>query len=200
MISLVSFIKKGGNMRKYFFLFFLALLLMSVQILSQPAIQWQRAYGGNSFDNAYSIQPTSEGGYIIAGSTSSSNGDVSGHHRYFGGFYETNIGIIIPPPSYDYWVVKLYGNGNIQWQKCLGGSSDDYARCVKPTVDGGYIVAGYSFSSNGDVSGNHGGSDYWVVKFDNGGNIQWQKCLGGSSNDYAYYIYITCDGGCFVGG
>ena len=146
-------------------------------------IQWQKCLGGSEFDIAYAIQQTSDGGYIVAGMTESNDGDVSGNHGYD-----------------DYWVVKLDDTGNIQWQKSLGGSSIEKAQSIQQTIDGGYITAGYSYSNNGDASGNHGASDYWVVKLDDTGNIQWQKPLGGSEGEWAYSIQQTTDGGYIVAG
>ena len=73
----------------------------------------------------------------------------------------------------------------IQWQKSLGGTGWDLANSIQQTSDGGYIVAGFSSSNNGDVTGNHGGGDYWVVKLDSSGNLQWQKSLGGTGFDAA---------------
>jgi hypothetical protein len=102
--------------------------------------------------------------------------------------------------TYDAWVVKVDGSGNLIWQKCLGGSFADYAEDIQRTTDGGYIIAGYTNSNNGDVSGNHGSYDAWVVKVDDSGNLIWQKCLGGSGNDYAYFIRQTADGGYIVAG
>ena len=102
---------------------------------------------GGDDDVAYSVAVTPDGGYIVAGYTESNSGDVSGNHG-----------------SIDFWVVKLDGEGNIVWQKCLGGSGDDYADSVAVMPDGGYIVAGYTESNNGDVSGNHGEDDFWIVK------------------------------------
>lgn len=96
----------------------------------------------------------------------SANGDVIGNHGQF-----------------DYWILKLNASGSIQWQKSLGGSLGDGANSIQQTQDGGYILAGYSSSSDGDVTGNHGSTDYWVVKLNSLGNIQWQKSLGGSSVD-----------------
>jgi len=150
-------------------------------------IQWQKCLGGSYDDRAYSIQQTSDDGFIVAGTTYSNDGDVSGKHG------SSN-------DDKDYWIVKLDKTGNIEWQKCLGGSDEDIAQSIQQTSDGGYIVAGYTFSNNGDVSGNHSNSDYWIVKLDETGNIQWQKCLGGSSNDYAYSIHQTSDGGYIVAG
>jgi hypothetical protein len=76
----------------------------------------------------------------------------------------------------------------IEWQKCLGGTSDEIANSIQQTADGGYVVAGHAQSNNGNVTGNHGGRDYWMVKLDGTGNIQWQKCLGGTIDDRAYSI------------
>src|SRR5437660_1097457 len=85
----------------------------------------------------------------------------------------------------------------IQWQKCLGGTGGDYAYSIKQIIGGGYIVAGGTVSTDGDVTGNHaiGTSDYWIVKLDTGGAILWKKCFGGTGDDYAYSIEQTADTG-----
>jgi len=154
-----------------------------VKLDSSGNIVWQKCLGGRGDDWAYSIQQTSDGGFIVAGYTLSNDGDVSGNH---GGD--------------DFWVVKLDSSGNIVWQKCLGGSDDDGAKSIQQTSDGGFIVAGYTWSNDGDVSGNHGWCDYWVVKLNSAGRIVWQKCLGGSRGDVAYSIQQTSDGGFIVAG
>lgn len=137
-----------------------------IKIDATGILQWEKALGGSSNDEAYSIQQTTDGGYIIAGLTKSNNGDVSGNH---GGA--------------DYWVVKLSSDGSIEWQKSLGGSDDDVAYSVQQTADGGYIVAGSSRSNDGDVSGNHGQYDIWIVKLNTVGDLEWQKALGGSGDE-----------------
>ena len=154
-----------------------------VKLNSSGDIIWQKCFGGTDDDVAFSIQQTSDGGFIVAGYTSSNDGDVSGNHG--GG---------------DYWVVKLDSSGTIQWQKCLGGTDNDEAKSIQQTSDGGYIVAGETWSNDGDVSGNHGNSDYWVVKLNSSGDIEWQKCLGGTVKDIAKTIQQTSDGGFIVAG
>ena len=154
-----------------------------VKLASTGAIQWQKCLGGTQGDKARCIRQTTDGGYIIAGSTSSNNIDVSGNHG--------NI---------DFWIVKLYAGGTIQWQKCLGGSNDDVAFAIQQTSDGGYVVAGFSNSNDGDVTNNHGNLDYWVVKLDSSGSIQWQKSLGGSAADFLFFVMQTLDGGYILGG
>ncbi|MDR2522627.1 MAG: hypothetical protein LBC93_02845, partial [Synergistaceae bacterium] len=88
----------------------------------------------------------------------------------------------------------------VEWQKCLGGSDWDEVNSIQQTSDGGYIVAGYTYSNDGDVAGNHGLGDAWVVKLNTSGDILWQKCLGGSCRDEANSIQQTSDGGYIVAG
>lgn len=154
-----------------------------VKLDSIGTLQWQKGYGGSADDYPYSIQQTVDGGYIIAGNVLSTDGDVSGNHG-----------------NSDYWVLKLNSTGDTLWTKTLGGSAAEIARSIQQTTDGGYIVAGYSYSSDGDVSGNHGSTDGWIVKLDTAGNIQWQKCLGGSWGEAIESIQQTADGGYIAAG
>src|SRR6266542_835053 len=154
-----------------------------VKLNSRGIIQWQKCLGGSNEDYAYSVQQTADGGYIVAGYSSSNDGDVTNNHG-----------------SVDYWVVKLDSLGTIQWQKCLGGSRDEEGYSIQQTADGGYIVAGSTGSKDGDVTNNHGKTDYWIVKLDSTGIIQWQKCLGGTHDDEALSIQQTADGGYIVAG
>ena len=150
---------------------------------SQPNIQWQKSFGGSMLETAACIQQTTDGGFILAGNSNSNDGDVSGNHG-----------------TYDYWVVKLSTVGAIEWQKSLGGSSGEMAFSIQQANDGGYIVAGYSISNDGDVSNAVGFVDSWVVKLTSIGAIEWQKSLGGSAVETANSIQQTNDGGYIVGG
>ena len=150
-----------------------------VKVDTNGIIQWQKTYGGTENDVAYSIKQTVDGGYIVVGSTSSNNIDVTGFH---GG-------------STDCWVLKLDATGNLVWQKTLGGTGNDEAYSVIQANDGNYVVAGYTISIDGDVTGNNGNADYWVVKLDINGIIIWQHAYGGSNDDRAYSIIQTSDGG-----
>src|SRR5579883_732980 len=171
-----------------------------------PSIQWQKVYGGSGDDEATSIQQTKDGGYIVGGFSNSNDGDVTGNHGL-----------------YDYWITKIDSTGNIQWKKSLGGSFNDgthvgqngydvaigglYDVFIRQTKDGGYIVSGISESSDQQVTGHHlytepnyTTTDYWVVKLDATGNIQWEKSLGGSYYDGATGAQQTSDGGYIVVG
>jgi hypothetical protein len=140
--------------------------------------QWAGVLGGTHLDGLNSVKQTADGGYVCAGYTRSNDGEVSGNHG-----------------GYDAWLVKLGTNGAIQWQKCFGGTADDGFSSVEQTGDGGYVAAGWTESQNGDVSGNHGFRDAWVVKTDASGNSQWRKCFGGSDYDEARQVQETADGG-----
>ena len=152
-------------------------------IAQKPTIEWQKSFGGSSGEQAECIKQTSDGGYIVAGYTLSTNGDVIGSH---GGF--------------DYWIIKLSSIGILEWKKTFGGTNSEYARSINQTSDGGYIVAGISNSNDGDVSGGHGDNDYWILKLSSIGDIEWQKTLGGLYNDVANIAIQTSDGGYLVGG
>ena len=158
-------------------------LLAATLVSAQPTIEWQKAFGGSSTDQAYSIQQTVDGGYIVGGRTNSNNGDIFGNH---GGIY--------------FWILKLDGLGSIQWKKILGGSDNETPFAIHQTSDGGYVVAGNTLSNDGNVSGNHGDYDAWVVKIDSSGTILWQKTLGGSGWEEAWDVQQTTDGGYIVAG
>jgi len=154
-----------------------------VKLDATGAIEWQRCYGGSSCDEARSIRATSDGGYIFVGLTDSNDCDVSGYHG-----------------SDDAWLVKINSTGMIEWQRCYGGTSIDSAEDIMQTQDGGYIIAGYTYSGDGDVEGNHGLRDVWVVKTDGEGNIEWQRCFGGTQEEAVFCLDQTSDGGFVLAG
>ncbi len=193
------------------------------EALAQPVQYWAQTYGGDGVDSASSARQTSDGGYIVAGSTSSFGagsddsgvskltpaGDVEWQKTYGGegDDYAYSIeqtsdgGYIIAGETdsfgaggNDLWVLKLNSIGDIQWQKAYGGGLNDCAYSVQQTSDGGYILAGKTSSSGA------GGDDFWVIKLDPSGNIYWQKTYGGGLNDCAYSIQETTDGGYIVAG
>ena len=161
-------------------IFFILTLNLFAQL---PCIQWQKSLGGTGTDNLAAIRQTTDGGYIFASTTNSNDGNVSGNHGLT-----------------DIWVVKLNSTGTIIWQRCLGGSNTELAHDIRQTTDGGYVVAGRTQSNDGDVTGNHGSMDGWIVKLDANGNISWQKTLGNGTYDASNAIQQTTDGGYIVAG
>jgi len=147
---------------------------------SSGNVTWQKTYGESDFDDAPSIQQTTDGGYIVAGGT--------------GSFDNNNI----LDSEWDILVLKLDSNGNITWQKTYGGSSGEYASSIQQTTDGGYIVAGRTEKPFGPYDIYH---DILVLKLDSSGNITWQKTYGRSDFDNdASSIQQTTDGGYIVAG
>ena len=169
-------------------LFSFSFLLITQHSFSQaPTIEWQNTIGGSNYDWLYSLQQTTDGGYILGGySFSGISGDKT----------EAGLG------SYDYWVVKINSIGSIEWQNTIGGSGDDELHSLQQTTDGGYILGGKSSSGiSGDkTEASLGSTDYWVVKLNNSGGIEWQNTIGGSGEDYMYSIQQTTEGGYILGG
>lgn len=154
-----------------------------VKLKPSGEIEWKKDLGGTSYDGSWAVQQTNDSGYIIGSSSSSTDGDVTGNHG-----------------AADYWITKLDKQGNVEWQRSYGGSSDDNLTSIVQTTDGGYMAAGFTYSDDGDISGNHGVYDYWLVRLDGMGNILWQKCLGGAWEDYCSSVIQTKDGGFAVAG
>ena len=145
-----------------------------------PTLKSVRCLGGSGDEGEFSnfMTQTNDGGFITCSYSTSNDGDVSGNH---GGT--------------DVWITKINASGVIQWKKTYGGSGDDFANRAIQTNDGGYIFIGYTTSNDGDVSSNHGEGDLWIVKLTSNGNISWQKCYGGTGDEYAYYGIIQTDDG-----
>jgi hypothetical protein len=164
----------------------LVLTILTSHQSSAQEIEWQNTIGGSGDDQLYSIQQTTDGGYILGGYSSS---DISGDKT------ENTM-------SGDYWIVKTDAVGNIIWQETIGGDVIDHLISIEQTSDGGYILGGYSASNvSGDKTENClGGWDFWIIKTDSVGSIQWQNTIGGSLADYLYTIEQTSDGGFILGG
>ncbi len=151
-------------------------------------IIWQNTIGGDFGEYGTVVRETFDGGYLVGGYSDS---NISGDKT------ENRIGT-----GPDYWIVKLDSLGNVMWDNTIGGSASDELRSLEETTDGGYIIAGSSYSNiSGDKTENcFGIDDYWVLKLDPIGNIEWQNTLGGSGTDYLTSIKQTSDGAYILGG
>ncbi|MCH7769538.1 MAG: T9SS type A sorting domain-containing protein [Bacteroidetes bacterium] len=184
---------------------------------------WSRVYGGSSADGAYSLQQTTDGGFIIGAHVNSfgagqhdvylikinNNGDTLWtktfggvgedrfreiHQTADGGFILVSETLSFGAGNSDVYLIKTDSIGNLLWTKTYGGGSSDYGYSVRQTSDGGYIIAGYTRSFGA------AGTDVYIIKTDSSGNLDWAKTYGGSSNDYGYSIRQTTDGGYIVAG
>jgi hypothetical protein len=160
----------------------------AVKISSDGELEWDYTIGTDWIDKGQAILATADGGYLIA-STSSIHDDAIGN-------------ITCTPHSYGFFecvLFKLDSNLNVEWQRCYGGTDNDGVLGLLEVADG-YVFTGSVDSNDGDISGNHGDGDIWVVKIDFLGNIIWQKCLGGSRSEYANILYQTSNNEFIVAG
>jgi hypothetical protein len=147
-------------------------------------IEWAKTFGGSREDDANSIIETPDGGYAVLGYTLSNDGDITD---------KTST-------DADFWVFKIDPEGTMQWSKTFGGSADDRGTKIINTTDGGFAIIGYTRSNDGDVSHNNGFYDFWLLKLDTTGSMQWEKTYGFSGNDQGQAIIQTTDGGFFLTG
>ena len=184
-----------------------------LKLNSVGTTEWQKTFGGSYYDGGKSIQQTADSGFIIAGYYGyydyfyvlklNSSGAFEWEKKIEIRSYNTAYSIIQAPDGeyvftgsmgsdyntgYDIYVAKLSNSGAIKWQRKFGGNNDDYAYCVQATTDGGYVIAGSTYSLG------NGGSDVYILKLDSGGDLFWQKMFGGNSDDYARFVQRTTDG------
>lgn len=159
-----------------------------VKLDENGEVEWENTIGGNDLDQLTSIALTTDGGYILGGSSTS---NISGDKT------EDSQG------NLDFWVVKINSLGIVEWDNTIGGSNHDRLYSIVQTTDGGFIVGGYSDSNisgdkNENTVGTEGFEDYWVVKLNSNGNIQWQNTIGGNDEDELEMVIQTADGGYIV--
>jgi hypothetical protein len=185
-------------------------------------MQWNKTFGGSDGEFAYSAVQTSDGGYAISGEAAvgfdqrnfwliktDANGTLQWDAKY-GGDHDarrakmvqtTDGGYVlggfisgIGAGGSDFWLVKTDASGNMLWNKTFGGTNTDYALSVVQTVDGGYALAGETLSFGA------GSWDYWLVKTDENGSIEWNQTYGGTNEEHAYCAIQTGDGGYAMAG
>jgi hypothetical protein len=154
-----------------------------IKLSSSGVKEWSNYYGGTFTDTAYSAIQTNDNGYIIVGSSDSTDVDIS-----------NNKG------NYDFWIIKISELGTLIWEKSFGGDQVDEARSISQMADGNYLVIGDTRSSNIDVSQNNGAADVWIIKISPEGSLIWEKTLGGSSFDVGRSISKTQDDGFLIAG
>jgi len=213
-------ISGSTNLRDWYFDIFI------MKLDSNGRIEWQRLYGTEEEDKPYGgVHETVDGGYIVVGFTMASvygthvvwvlkltsNGDIEWQRTYgaedvmdfpYASDLTSDGGYIISGQTYmnrydysDVWVLKLDSSGNIEWQHIYGGDdADESGDVIHQTTDGGYVLAGNTRSFGA------GNVDYWVLKLDSSGDIEWQRTYGGEHLELAHSILPTRDGGYIVGG
>jgi len=157
-----------------------------IKLDSLGGMVWKKCLGGSVAEGASAIRQTFDGGFIISGYATSNDFDVAG-----GGFNG---------PLEDYWIVKTDSQCNIQWQKCFGGTSLDWAKGILQTRDSNFVIAGWAESTDGGIDTSYGGADAWIIKYNNTGNLLWKKMYGGSASDYIFSITESNTGSLYLAG
>ncbi|MCK5261419.1 MAG: hypothetical protein KAJ44_04505, partial [Thermoplasmatales archaeon] len=146
--------------------------LIKVALENQPPeCEWMETYGGSDRDYGYSVQQTLDGGYVITGST----------YSYGNGLR-------------DVWLIKTDSNGNEEWNRTFGGANNDIGHYVQQTIDGGYIITGYT-ESYGPLHAN-----VWLIKIDSNGSEEWNRTFGSYRVEIGYSVQQTSDGGFIITG
>lgn len=198
--------------------------LWLVKTDAQGNKEWDQRFGGSNYEKAYCLVQTSDGGYAIAGETNDiykvdgnfllvktdANGNFEWNQTFGGDLRESAHSLVETSDGgfamvgytwsfsteggRDFWLVKTDSFGNHQWNKTYGGPAEDIANEIIETPDGGFAIAGVTGSFGG------GGCDFWLVKTDKYGNMQWNKTYGRSGYDTANSLTLTSDGGYAIAG
>jgi uncharacterized delta-60 repeat protein len=193
-----------------------------IKLNSSGNLSWAKTIGGTGINSGYSIQQTSDGGYVITGRTYGfgAGGDVfviklnsSGNLSWAktiggtsddegssiqqtsdGGYVITGYTSSFGAGDWDVFVIKLDSSGNLSWARAIGGTNYDSGSSIQQTSDGGYVITGYTSSFGA------GDWDVFVIKLDSSGNLSWAKTIGGTNYDVGYSIHQTSDGGYIITG
>ena len=151
-----------------------------VRTRTNGTILSQKCIGGTGWEDGFDFIEMPDKGFMICGISSSDTIDSlpTGNHG-----------------SFDAWVVRTDSIGNIIWNKMYGGSGEDWFTSIVKTFDGNFVLSGFTTSADGDITINHGQSDYFMMKIDTSGNVIWNKTYGGSDQEYCYKVIQTKDSG-----
>jgi len=195
-----------------------------VKTFADGTMAWNKTYGGTGDERGYSVVETSDGGYAIAGYTNSfgsnyqvylvktfADGTMAWNKTYGGTNYDYGLSVVRTSDggyaiaaqtnsfglSWQVYLVKTFADGTMAWNKTYGGTNSDLAQSVVQTSDGGYAIAGYT---NSYGIGTPTYNNFYLVKTNSAGSMQWNKTYGGTSNDIGAYVIQTDDGGYAMAG
>ncbi len=141
------------------------------------SIVWERTYGDEESDAGADMVKAADGGFVMAGNSRTGE-DGTRNNR-----------------ANDYRIIKVDTSGIVVWDHSFGGSMDEVAADILRADGEGYLVSGYTYSNDGDVEGNHGTRDMWIIKLDNKGKLIWQCALGGMYSEVASGADVCSNGG-----
>ena len=148
-----------------------------VKVDSTGVVEWQSTYGGTYNDVGESVIQLADGRYGILSTSKSNDLDVTGNHVSTGA-------------TSDLWLLIISTTGVLEYSKCYGGTANDVGSSLVQKPNGNIVLCGYTYSNDGDVTGNHGAQDSWLIEVDLTGAIQWQRCYGGNNSDTGMRIRL----------
>jgi len=189
---------------------FVLVSLLFVGYVGASSEMWSQTYGGTGSDVAYALVETSDGGFAIAGGTQLVKTDEFGNMEWNKTYGEGSLCSLVETSdggfaiaggtesfdvgSDDFWLVKTDAYGNMEWNRTYGGESYEYAHSLIVTSDGGFALAGCTRSFGAGLE------DFWLVKTDTYGNMEWNMTYGGEEWERAYELVVTSDGGYALAG
>jgi hypothetical protein len=172
-------------------------------------VEWNRTYGGANRDIARSLVETSDGGYILAGGSLLVKTDGAGNmewNRTYGGTCNSLITTsdrgyaLAGETTGDFWLIKTDEYGSVEWSQTYGGEGDDLAESLVESSDGGFVLAGVKDAVRHQWDGHPISGNFWLVKTDASGIMEWNRTYGGTGGDHAYSLVATSDGGYALAG
>ena len=151
-----------------------------IKVKKDGSLEWFKTFGGTGDEEGADVIQTLDSGYLFVGKTSSNDYDVKGHH---GNNFD------------DIWLGKLDNSGKLLWQKTFGGSDEDFSSQILSIENNEYVIAGNTFSNDGDIKYNHGSCDAWIIKLKKDSVIDWQKTYGGTGGEILSSIVEMPDSG-----
>ncbi len=158
----------------------------------QGNVQWERSFGFSGHDHSYDLVQTPDGGFFFVGFLDITSALADGTYGKGNSLTRHGVG--------EFWGTKIDALGNLEWRRYYGGTNNDRAHAVVRSNDGGFVMAGFSESTDFDISNSRGSYDFWVVKITEVGNLVWEHSLGGAGIEIAYDIALTATGNYLVTG
>jgi gliding motility-associated-like protein len=156
-----------------------------LKLAANGTLQWQKRYGGSGLDIGNHIELAPDGGFLIAASSTSNDGDIKGNHST--GTYTDGV------------LIKIDANGVLQWSRCYGGTKNEELFDIE-IINGTTFLCGFTNSVDGDIPPNQKNYDVWLLGIDQNGNKVISKIFGGSQNDVAYCMTKGADGSLTLAG
>ena len=163
-----------------------------IKVDASGNLEWEKSFGFSGHDHSYDILQTEDDGFFFTGFLDVTSARADGNTEKGNSLTRHGVG--------EFWGTKVDTKGNLQWRGYYGGTNNDRSHAVVRSDDGGFVMSGFTESSDYDINNSRGSYDFWVVKIDNTGNLVWENSFGGTGIERAQDIAKTDDGGFVITG